>query len=121
MFKEKCWIIYGYKIANWTFGFLVFESEGSSSSVDFNWEKICKNKDRIVGFNHTHPGNLNTPSSTDDVTMAGWVKTLGKPLLCGIIGTKQFLYLYEKKSDKVHNYPLPFKKIGSFVWLKTTT
>jgi proteasome lid subunit RPN8/RPN11 len=36
----------------------------------------------VVGFYHTHPGGLPTPSQRDLKTMRAWVGSFGKPLLC---------------------------------------
>ncbi len=119
-FKEECWIIYGVKIGKKYYGYQVFESEGSPASVDFNWEKVFRDKDKIIGFNHTHPGGMNLPSDTDDFTMTGWVKALGKPLLCGIVGSEQWMHSYARGSDKVvHSQRLPVKRYGNFFIVNT--
>lgn len=119
-FKENCWIIYGFKRNNFLYGYQVHESTGGIASVDFNWEKIIKHKSKVIGFNHTHLTGL-APSSIDDTTMAGWVKTLGKPLICGILENKeQAMYLYERKSNQKISYrPVIFKKIGNLIKIRT--
>jgi len=119
-FKEECWIIYGVKVGKKYYGRLVYESKGSPGSVDFDWEKVIRHRDSIIGFNHTHPGSMNLPSDTDDFTMTGWVKALGKPLLCGIKGSEQRMYMYERGSDKtVHSCRVPIKVFGKFIIVKT--
>lgn len=104
-FKEDCWIIYGLKIKDSLYGIMIYESQGSLSSVDFDWEKVFNNRMKIIGFNHTHFQTFDIPSSIDDHTMTGWVKALGKPLLCGIkcdLGQK--MYLYERSKKGIVNY-----------------
>ena len=117
--NEECWIIYGFRFNDDLYGYLAYESEGGFASVDFDWRKIFKNKDKIIGFNHTHPGMSNLPSDIDEVTMIGWVKALGKPLICGIKGDTQAMYLYERCSDKkVRWHLVPFKRVGNFIKIR---
>jgi len=118
-FKENCWIIYGFKKNNILYGYQIHESTGSLTSVDFNWKKILKYRSRIIGFNHTHLSGL-MPSSIDDNTMAGWVKALGKPLICGVRENKeQSMYLYERKTNlKISYRPVLFKKIGNLIKIR---
>ncbi len=101
------------------YGLLKYETEGTPGSVDFPWQKIVASAKRILGFSHTHPGGFPSPSMVDDNTMIGWVKALGKPLLCGI-ESKDLLkiYLYERVNKKVEFRELPFKKIGNFITIK---
>lgn len=119
-FREKCWILYGFKFKKIIYGYQKYESEGTISSVDFDWEKALYRRKYIVGFNHTHPGGLNSPSSTDDLCMTGWVKTLGKPLICGIIGNDQKIYIYKRMENNIIHYynEESFKKIGNFFIIK---
>jgi len=118
-FNEECWIIYGYKWGGSMYGLMKYESEGSPGSVDFNWQKVVQDAKKILGFNHTHPSGYSSPSDIDDNTMIGWVKALGKPLLCGIeSGGTQRIYLYERKNGKVICQELNFKKIGNFIIIK---
>ena len=108
--NEECWIIYGKKHCKWAYGKLVYESEGGPGSVEFDWEKVIRERDKIIGFNHTHPGALQTPSlMVDQPTMAGWVKALGKPLLCGIKSDVQKFFLYKRAMNgNVHHIEIPF-------------
>ncbi len=99
--NENCWIIYGKKYCKWIYGRLIYESTGGPGSVDFDWEKVIRDRNKIVGFNHTHPSNIMEPSSLDDKTMTGWVKALGKPLLCGIKSEVQRFYLYKRDKDRI--------------------
>jgi len=122
IFKEDCWIIYGHKWGKNLYGVLRYESEGEPSSVNFDWEKVSKNAKNIIGFCHTHPGGYLSPSPIDDITMAGWVKALGKPLICGIkVRNEIRIYVYERSRESVKGYrkvvmrQLSFKKIGHFL------
>ena len=115
-FNEECWIIYGWKKDKWLHGILIYESKGGPGSVDFDWKKVVKRRRNIIGFNHTHPGGMSTPSSIDDNTMTGWVKALGKPLLCAIESNEQKIFLYERAEDRtVHYREIPFKKMGPVI------
>lgn len=118
-FKEECWIIYGSKHCKWLAGKLIYESTGGPGSVDFDWEKVIRDRDKIIGFNHTHPKGVWTPSPIDDRTMSGWVKALGKPLLCGIKSKKQNFFLYEKaKNYSMSRRNIPFIMIGNRILTK---
>jgi len=115
-FNEECWIIYGYEWAGDKYGLMVYESKGGPGSVDFNWENVIKNAKILQGFNHTHPENFTTPSALDDKTMKGWVKALGRPLLCGIkSGAEQRMYLYERVEDNVECREVNFRISGNFI------
>ena len=116
-FNEECWIIYGYEWEDDKYGLLVYESEGTAASVDFDWEKVIKNAKIVQGFNHTHPGGHPSPSDIDDNTMKGWVKALGKSLLCGIKSNdEQRMYLYERAEEGiVICREIPFKKVGNLI------
>lgn len=118
-FKEKCWILYGFRFKKYIFAYQKFESEGTIASVDFDWIKVLNRRKFIIGFNHTHPGCLNHPSSIDDTCMIGWVKTLGKPLLCGIKGSEQCMYLYERTSNKIISHKkIDMKIFGNLIITK---
>jgi hypothetical protein len=83
MFKEQCWIIYGIKLGAYYFGLLKYESEGEVCSVEFNWKKGMNRF--LLGWFHTHPSHIDLlPSEEDSKTMRSWVRSLEKPLLCGI-------------------------------------
>lgn len=83
MFKEKCWFVYGLTIGPFVLGKLVYVSEGEAHCVEFDWEKGLSKF--LIGWFHTHPKNCSlSPSSEDERTMKSWVRTLERPLLCGI-------------------------------------
>lgn len=117
-FNEECWIIYGSIHCKWACGKLIYESSGGPGSVDFNWEKVIKDRHKIIGFNHTHPKWAEFPSSIDEWTMTGWVKALGKPLLCGIKSDKQNFYVFKRENYKIICEQKPFIIKGSFILIK---
>jgi len=101
-FYEECWILYGFRIEDSLYSIRIWESMGDPGSVDFNWEKIFKEHRKITGFIHTHPDGDHTPSPTDDTTMSGWVRAMGKPLLCGIESEGILtMYLYWKQEGNI--------------------
>lgn len=61
-------------------------AEGRPASVDFDHRFVMDNEKQIVGFYHTHPSFLATPSSTDYATMGAWTVCFGRPLACLIEG-----------------------------------
>ena len=118
-FNEKCWIIKGYRNCKWACGFFIYESTGGPGSVDFNWEKVFKHRNTIIGFKHTHPNGFLNPSTIDNRTMAGWVKGLNKSLLCGIqSGKKQNFFIYERNGCEVIHRKIPFLIIGNYILAK---
>lgn len=62
--------------------------QSSPVAVEFDYREVYRLEDRtgnVVGMFHTHPDHLLEMSRTDVTTMRGWVKALGKPLLCVIV------------------------------------
>jgi proteasome lid subunit RPN8/RPN11 len=125
-FKENCWIIYGFRTKKYLYGFLIHEAIGTPGSVNFDWEKVFKRRKIFLGVHHTHPDNYCTPSSTDNTTLIGWVKALGKPIVCGIKTfmpeSKSYatlLYVYRRGVDnKVKSFLTTHEKIFNFIKIK---
>lgn len=83
-FKERCWIVYGFWIGPFVIGKLKYLSEGETCSVDFDWQKGLSKY--VLGWFHTHPESVSlSPSNEDIKTMKSWVRTLERPLICGIM------------------------------------
>lgn len=115
-FKEEVWFLYGIKINRLIIGFLLYQNSGTTCGVEFNLDKAFFGMSNILrrllplnkkkcdpwlrGFYHTHPGGDPLPSPIDDRTMSGWVKAMGRPMLCGIIsGKNQGCFKYLKISN----------------------
>jgi len=81
-----------------------WKSTGSASDVDFDWKKVMDREERfgdVVGFYHTHPRGMLSPSNRDDKTMFAWSTCFGKPLLCVISDGKQTgAWVYDYKTEK---------------------
>lgn len=90
MMNEQCWVLLGGMQNDLWCGEKVQPFEGSPASVAFNPDYVTKRDDEhhdVVGFIHTHPTFTAHYSMRDDRTMRAWVLSLGKPLVCCIIGT----------------------------------
>ena len=99
LFREQCWLIKGFKTKTHYIGILSYQGEGDISSVDFDWRKATSKN--ILGFYHTHPSGLQTPSSRDDRTMSALVRAEGRPLLCGILtDDSNNCYVYKRAEDR---------------------
>ena len=98
-FREQCWLIKGFETKKYYFGILSYQGEGDISSVDFDWRKASGKN--VLGFYHTHPSGLATPSDRDDRTMGALVRAEGRPLLCGILTeSTDNCYVYRREEDR---------------------
>jgi proteasome lid subunit RPN8/RPN11 len=89
MMNEQCWVLVGGMRDDLWWGKRVKPTEGAPASVAFNPDYVTQRDDKyhdVVGFIHTHPSFTANYSSRDDRTMKAWVLSLGKPLVCCIIG-----------------------------------
>jgi len=93
---EHCWFIYGITIGKFSIGILRYHSSGSEGEVEFSWKKA--QNPNLIGWYHTHPGEkFLYPSSTDESTMRSWIKSINKPMLCGIFNGKNHVcFRYHK-------------------------
>ena len=115
--NEQCWVILGSRFGSCWFGRFHFLSTGDPNEVAFAAEDVFERQDLkndVIGFVHTHPYTDAYPSATDHATMKAWVTALGKPLVCGIIGTDGLKsYVYEDdESDPVSSRIF---KLGNFI------
>lgn len=101
--NEQSWILTGGYHRRLWWGYLSHESEGHPGAVGFPYKWVNDREEKtgdIVGFMHTHPGMLASASLRDDATMAQWVLSFGKPLIClieGINGLKGYLYYSDEQ------------------------
>jgi proteasome lid subunit RPN8/RPN11 len=102
-FHEKCAILIGQCRGSIWYGRLRQFQSGEPASVEFDWEWVFTREERyedVLGFYHTHPAELTTPSGRDVRTMRAWVSCLGKPLLCVIKSNKTLTaYMFETDED----------------------
>ena len=99
LFREQCWLIRGIRTKKHYIGVLQYQGEGGVASVDFDWRKSTSKN--VLGFYHTHPSGLQTPSNRDDRTMGALVRAEGRPLLCGILtSTSDNCYVYKRRKDR---------------------
>jgi hypothetical protein len=96
-----------------------FPNDGTPISVSFDkyYDEIIKRHIKyndVIGFYHTHPNMLASPSSTDVETMNTWVDVLGKPLFCLIDGVNG-LRTYHWYDDNQFEIGRTFKYEDMFV------
>lgn len=90
MMNEQCWVLVGGIDGDLWWGEKAQLHEGSPASVAFDPNYAMKRDEQhgdVVGFIHTHPSFTAHYSMRDDRTMKAWVLSLGKPLVCCILGT----------------------------------
>lgn len=79
----------GHIVGHYWYGIGQWPNEGSPGQVKFEYNAVIEQEERdgnCVGFFHTHPMSIASPSSTDYATMGAWTVCLGKPLVCCIKG-----------------------------------
>jgi hypothetical protein len=112
--NEESWILTGGTHRRLFWGYMSHRSEGHPGSVNFPYKWVNQREELendVVGFYHTHPCFIASPSPRDDATMAQWVLSFGKPLIClieGINGLKGYLYYSDEQP------PIPIRTIKSF-------
>lgn len=87
MDNEECWVLKGKCHRRWWIGEYDAYSTGLPASVVFDGDYVWENRKEIVGWLHTHPHWVASPSAIDDATMWAQILAIGKPLVCCIIGT----------------------------------
>jgi len=89
--NEEVAVLVGQRRGRLWYGRLRQRQVGKPASVEFDWAWVLAREERrgdVIGFYHTHPPGLTTPSQRDVRTMRAWVSCFGKPLLC-VIETSQ--------------------------------
>lgn len=88
MRNEQCWVLMGKRRGSrFWMGKYDRYTEGQPASVVFDNDYVWENRDKIVGWIHTHPSWTANPSSIDNATMKAQVGAIGKPMVCVIQGT----------------------------------
>jgi len=85
--KEEVAVLIGQRRGRLWHGRLRQRQVGKPTSVEFDWAWVLGREEcrgDVIGFYHTHPPGLTTPSQRDVRTMRAWVGCFGKPLLCVI-------------------------------------
>jgi hypothetical protein len=99
--NEESAVLIGHRRGRIWHGRLRQRQVGSPASVEFDWDWVLRREERsrdVLGFYHTHPAGIATPSQRDVRTMRAWVSCLGKPLLC-IIESGGGLAAYVFRTD----------------------
>jgi proteasome lid subunit RPN8/RPN11 len=105
---EEAAVLIGHRRDDIWHGRLRQRWTGGASSVAFDWSWVLEREERygdVIGFYHTHPAGLATPSQRDVRTMRAWVSCLGKPLLC-LIGCADRLTATLFESDLDDGQPV---------------
>lgn len=101
--NEVSAIIIGQRTGIGWIGRLTQKQSGEAASVRFDWAWVLAREEGrgdVIGFYHTHPGRLISPSQRDVRTMRAWVSCFGKPLLCLVeSGSSLAAYLFETDED----------------------
>jgi hypothetical protein len=85
--KETAYVLVGERQGSIWLAKMVWRTRGTETSVLFDGNKVLSREEThgdIIGFYHSHPEGLTTPSARDDATMSAWCFCFGKPLLCAI-------------------------------------
>jgi proteasome lid subunit RPN8/RPN11 len=102
-FHEQCAILTGQHRGHIWYGRLRQFQSGEPASVEFDWAWVLKREEHygdVLGFYHTHPAGLTTPSGRDVRTMHAWVSCLGKSLICVIESNSNVTaYIFETDED----------------------
>lgn len=112
MFCEDCWFLQGVELGPFYIGRLKFHSSGSGVNVDFSWsEAVSKN---LLGFYHSHGAGDPYISGEDESTMKCWVRSEGRPMLCGVVsGPKQRCWVFYRKKGVIRYCPIKSIIVGS--------
>jgi proteasome lid subunit RPN8/RPN11 len=87
--NEQCWILFGQVDRKLWWGRKHRRSSGGPVQVAFDPKFVTEREELhgdVVGMIHTHPNMLAEPSARDVRTMQAWCDSLGKMLVCCIVG-----------------------------------
>jgi hypothetical protein len=105
---EESAVLVGYRRGSLWYGRLRQRQVGTPTSVEFDWGWALQREERygdVIGFHHTHPPGMATPSTRDVRTMRAWASCFGKPLLC-VIESDAVLNAFVFCTDKADGEPL---------------
>lgn len=106
--NETIAVLVGQRQGRIWYGRLRQRGVGGPASAEFDWAWVLEREERrgdIIGFYHTHPTGLTTPSQRDVRTMRAWVGCFGKSLLC-VIESGETLTAYVFQTDEDGGQPL---------------
>ncbi len=85
---------------------------GIPARVGFNHELVRRDPDRVIGWIHTHPSMIASPSATDISTMNAWVVAEGRPFVCCIQGADglRCFWFFDDEQPFVEGYVRMVKK-----------
>jgi hypothetical protein len=107
-FVEESHVLTGYRRGRLWYGRLREPRRGTSAGVEVDWAWVLDREERrgdVIGFYHTHPPGMPSPSARDLRTMRAWVSCFGKPLLC-LIESDAALSGYLFSNDEDTGQPL---------------
>lgn len=102
--NENAAVLVGYRRGSIWYARMRQSVSGTPSEVAFDWAWVLAREERyadVIGFYHTHPAGLATPSERDERTMQAWHMCFGKDLLCVIqSGALLNAYLFEGEQSR---------------------
>lgn len=113
MFCEECWFLHGVEIGSYYIGRLVYHSKGTAGMVEFDWSKAVESN--LLGFYHSHGAGDPYLSNEDTTTMRAWIRSEGRPMLCGVFGNdKQQCWVFYRDDGTIKHCPIRTRIMGSF-------
>lgn len=84
-FVETCWVLVGARRGDIWLCRRWETTRGAPDQVEFDGPAVLAREERrgdVLGFLHTHPAGLPSPSRRDVRTMRAWTSAFGKSLVC---------------------------------------
>jgi len=106
--NETVAVLVGQRRGRIWYGRLRQRQGDGPAPVELDWAWALEREERrgdVIGFYHTHPSELTTPSQRDVRTMRAWVSCFGKPLLC-VIESGDVLTAYVFRTDEDDGQPV---------------
>lgn len=99
---EELYILQGKSIGKFWYASTDMYTYGIPAAVTFDPDYFWDERNKFIGWIHTHPNMRASPSATDIATMSAWCNAMGKPMLClidGKDGLRAFWFI-----DDEHTY-----------------